>query len=360
MKSNLSLWNLILVIFLFSCTSKKIEEHTEIEFPVTTPLIKDTAVSKEYVCQIRAIQHIELRVLEKGYLQSIYVDEGQAVRSGQNLFQIKPIIYSSERDVARAEVNYANKEYSNTKALADKDVVSKNELALARAKLEKARAELDLAQAHLSFTNIRAPFSGYIGRFQARKGSLMDEGDLLTTLADNSRMWVYFNVQESEYLDFQKYSNKEALRSVKLRMANGDLFPFDGRVETIEADFNNETGNIAFRANFPNPERLLRHGETGNVLVRFPYASAMLIPQKSTYEILDKIYVFVVDNNNVVHSREIKIAAELEDVYVVQSGLGIDDRIILEGLRKVQDGDKIKSKYMDPYKVMSNLKTYAE
>ena len=142
-----------------------------------------------------------------------------------------------------------------------------------------------------------------MGRFQVRQGSLVDEGDLLTTLSDNSTMWVYFNVSEAEYLKYKAQPEADKPTPVKLVMANGQVFDQPGKVETIEADFNNETGNIAFRATFPNPKGLLRHGETGKILMTVPLKNALLIPQKATFDVLDKKFVFVVDEKNVVRSR---------------------------------------------------------
>src|SRR5678816_39100 len=154
--------------------------------------------------------------------------------------------------------------------------------------------------------------------FYARLGSLIDEGDLLTTLSDNSEMWVYFNVPEAEYLNYKSRTRQENLERVQLYMANNEYFKHPGVVKTIEADFNNETGNIAFRATFPNPDRLLRHGETGNIQMIIPLKQALIIPQKATFEVLEKRYVFVVDKNNVAHQREISITSELPDIYVVK------------------------------------------
>lgn len=337
------------------------EEHTEeVTFLATGPLKMDTTVTKDYVCQIHSIQHIELRALEKGYLQKIYVDEGQFIKQGQVMFQIMPMIYQAEQQKAQAEVSLAEIEYQNTKALADSNVVSKNELALAKARLDKAKAELSLAQTHLQFTEIKAPFNGYMDHFQVRLGSLVNEGDLLTTLSDNSKMWVYFNVPEAEYLDYKSKVKKDSMMQVDLLMANNELFPYKGIVETIEADFNNETGNIAFRATFPNPDLLLRHGETGNIRVTSELKNALLIPQKATYEILDKKYVFVIDKNNVVHQRQITIAHELTHIYAVRSGLKEGDKILLEGLRSVKQNQKIRYKYIDPKSAIAHLSLYAE
>jgi membrane fusion protein (multidrug efflux system) len=358
MKRILMAMCLCALILQTSCESKKEEKEEETEFLVTSPLQKDTLITKDYVSQIHAVSHIELRALEKGYLQKIFVDEGQFIRKGQLMFKIMPMLYEAEQQKSQAEVNFADIEYRNTKSLADSNVVSKNELALAKAKLDKAKAELGLATTHLGFTEIRAPFDGMMDHFQVRLGSLLDEGDLLTTMSDNSEMWVYFNVPEAEYLDYK--ANEGSMLNVNLRMANNQLFPYPGVVKTIEADFNNETGNIAFRATFPNPKKLLRHGETGNILVTTPLKNALLIPQKATFEVLEKKYVYVLDKNNVIKTREITIEAELPHIFVVKSGLAKTDKILLEGLRQVHENEKIHVKFVQPDSVISHLSLYAE
>ncbi|WP_027000408.1 efflux RND transporter periplasmic adaptor subunit [Eisenibacter elegans] len=317
--------------------------HSEKEatFLATRPVEKDTTVFKTYVCQVRAYQHIELRALEKGYLQEIYVDEGRSIQQGQLMFRLNPLIYNAEVQKVAAEVRFVEVEYLNTKQLADQNIVSPSELALAKAKLDKAKADLALAQTHLQFTEIRAPFSGMMGRFQVRLGSLLSEGELLTTLSDNSKIWVYFNVPEAEYLDFVANEAQGKLPQVSLQMANGRLFEQKGTVETIEADFNNETGNIAFRATFDNPKRLLRHGETGNILMPVALKGALLIPQQASFEVLGKRYVFVIDPQGVVQMREIMTGAEMPHLLVVTKGLTAADNILVEGLRKVKNGDKV-------------------
>ena len=362
MRNLLMFIGLCALLFSTSCKSHHEGEGEEqFDYTVTSPLKRDTTTIREYVCQIRAIQHIELRALERGYLEKIFVDEGQTVKKGQKMFQIMPLLYNAELQKAQAEANFAEIEYKNTKALADSNVVSPNELALAKAKMDKANAELSLASVHLGFTDIRAPFDGIMDRFYARQGSLLEEGDLLTVIADNSKMWVYFNVPEAEYLNYKLALKGDSVMNVQLLMANQQLFQYPGRVETIEADFNNETGNIAFRATFPNPKSLLRHGETGNVQMIVPYKDALIIPQKATFEVLEKKYVFVVDEEKVVHQKEIEIAAEMPDLYVIKKGVTAKDKIMLEGIRKVRDNDKIeKFTYEDPKTVLAHLKVYVE
>lgn len=336
------------------------ERHEEPgTFRVTHPLRRDADLSRQYVAQVRASQHIELRAFEHGYLKEIFVDEGQEIKAGQKMFQIMPQIYAAEVGKAKAEADLANIEYKNVELLANQDVVAPTELALAKAKASKARAELSLASAHKKLALIHAPFAGIMGRFNVRKGSLLEEGELLTTLSDNSTVWVYFNVTEREYLDFRTTKAKAELAPVRLLMANGEMFDQLGHIDTIEADFNNETGNIAFRASFPNPDGLLRHGETGKIVMPTPIANALIIPQKATFEILDRQYVFVVNAAGMVTSQAVDVIAEMPHMFVVE-GLEEDDQILLEGLRKVRDGAQIEFSVADASDVFFNLELPAE
>lgn len=329
-------------------------------FVVTSPLRTNTELTKEYVAQIHAIRHIEVRALEKGYLQGVFVDEGQQVPAGRKMFQLLPLVYQAEVGKASAEADLSEIEYKNTKLLADKNIVSASELSVMNAKLNKAKAEVTLASTHRSLTELRAPFSGIVGRFRVRPGSLLAEGDLLTTLSDNSTVWVYFNVSEPEYLAHKTRAKDEPHTPVKLVMADGRIFDQPGKVETIEADFDNGTGNVAFRAAFPNPEGLLRHGETGKIQMTLPLKNALLIPQKATFDVLDRKFVYVVDDKLVVHSRPITVAAELPHVFVIETGLDEHDKVLVDGIRKVHDGATIGMDFKEPADVMAHLDVAAE
>ena len=350
----------LVMALLSGCHHSEEPKEEMLKLEVTHPLRKDTSITKEYVSQIHAFKHIELRALERGYVQNIFVDEGQMVKQGQRMFKIMPNVYEVDLQKSKAEAEMVHIEYQNTKALTDKKIVSTNELALAKAKLDKANAEVSLAQTHLNFTNINAPFSGIMDHFNVRNGSLVDEGDLLTTLSDISKMWVYFNVPEAEYLDYKTNKLDENPVAVRLKMANGEVFDQAGKIETIEADFDNKTGNIEFRAVFPNPKQILRHGETGNILIDIPYKNALIIPQKATFEILDKTYVYVVNKEHKLEQRLITVAAELPYLFIVKSGLKEGDNVLLEGLRKVHNGEKIELNFQPPEKVISQLELYAE
>ncbi len=360
MKKILFYAGVFMLVSFTSCRTKneKKEEHTK--FLVTNPIKKDTSITKDYVSQIHSIRHIEVRAMEKGYLKHISVDEGQHVKKGQLMFQIMPNVYQAELQKAQAESKATEIELQNTKLLADGKVVSQNELAMANANYDKAKAEVLLAQTHLNFTKIKAPFDGIMDHLEAREGSLIDEGELLTKLSDNSKMWVYFNVPEAEYLDYITSADKDSKKEVELLMANNKRFNQKGVVETIEGEFNSETGNIAFRAMFPNPDGILRHGETGSVLMAVSFEDAILIPQKATFEILDKTYVFVVDKDHKVKQQEISIGAELPHLFVVSKGLSENDTILLEGIRMVKNNQEIHTKFLEPNQVFSELDLYAE
>lgn len=344
---------------LVSCHESK--HHSEkTVFGVSKPWRQDVVIELEYVAQIRAIQHIDVRAIEKGYLQTIFVDEGQSVKKGDKLFQIMPNLMQAEYEKARAEYEVAKIQFENTENLYKKKVVSKNELALKRADFSRREAVLNLAKTHLDFTTISAPFDGIVDRFRVRLGSLLEEGELLTTLSDISQLWVYFNVSERDYLNYMK-TKKDAGRgdTVRLRLANGELFEHPGIIETIEADFDSETGNLPFRATFPNPDKLLRHGETGNVIITEKLSNALVVPQKAVFNVLDKRFVFVVDKDGKVAQREVFVQSEVPHMFVIESGVTEQDNVLLEGLGKVSNDMTIKTKTVEVAEVKKSFELEA-
>jgi membrane fusion protein, multidrug efflux system len=230
-------------------TTQPHQEHYKIV--VTNPKATDVIITQQYVCQFHARRHINVCAFQNGYLEEISVKGGQAVKKGDSMFKIK------------------------------------------------AKAELNL-------TNIKAPFDGIVDRLHEQLGSLIKQGDILTTLSDNRVMWAYFNVPEKQYLEYMAARKQDQEDpKVELVLANGNKFPQSGKIGAIEAQFNNTNGNIAFRADFPNPDGLLRHGQAGAILIHRTLHDAIVIPQRATYEFLDKRYVYVVGKDDVVHQREI-------------------------------------------------------
>jgi len=336
---------------------------------VTSPQVKDVVVTQHYPCQIRSRRHIVVRALSAGFLEAIPVKEGQAVKKGDVLFKVVPILYKARLDAELAEVKLAQIELDNTKKLFNQKVVTQQEVALHEAKLARAQAKATLAEAELSFTAVKAPYDGLLGRLEQQEGSLVNEKDVLTTLSDNSVMWVYFHVPEARYLEYrrQQGESKDPSRfklvdsRIELVLADDSKFNQDaGNGVTVESTFNNETGTIAFRADFPNPDRLLRHGQTGTVLIRWPLKNATVIPQRATLEVLDRRYVYVVGKDNVVHAREIVVQNEVDDIFVIKKGLEATDKIVLEGGRQLCDGDKVEYVFRKPEKAIGSPKNDRE
>ncbi len=266
---------------------------------VTVVQSKTLTITQRYNGRINARRHIEVRTPAEGQIAAILVKEGQAVKQGDLLFQVGP---SMDEEKPGAEIR-------------DKTV------------------------------SIKAPFDGLVGRFPRQRGSFVLKGETLTTLSDNSLMWVYFNVPEARYLEYMAdVSQIKEDPPIELILANGHKYPQTGKIGAIEAEFNTNSGNIAFRADFPNPDRLLRHGQTGTVLINRVLENAIVIPQQATFEKLDKRYVYVVDKDHVAHQREIVIQNETEDLFVVKKGVGVGDKIVLEGIKLVHDGDKVESR----------------
>jgi len=376
------------VLFLPACHKhndpKDLEHHTIV---VTSPRAMDVVITQQYVCQIHSKRHIKVRALQSGYLESIPVNEGQEVKEGQVLFKVIPILYKTKLDAEQAEAKLAELELNNTRRLYDQTppVVSIQEVALYEAKLAKAQAKAEQAKAELNFTEVKAAFRGIIDRQEEQHGGLVKEGDVLTTLSDNSLMWVYYNVPEAQYLHdmadmlgpkfkgkdlqtrlnaFTAEMNRQA--RIELVLANGDRFKTEtgeiitGKVGAIGTKFNNENGNVSLRADFPNPDHLLRHGMTGTILIHRTLHNAVVIPQRATFEILDKQYVYVVGKDDVVHQREIKIQNELEDIFVIESGLAVGDTVVYEGIRQVHDGEKVEFEFRPVEQILERLKFHAE
>ena len=336
---------------------------------VTSPLETDVVVTQRYSSQIRSWRHIEVRALSAGYLEAIPVKEGQAVKKGDVLFKGVPTLYRAKLDAELAEVELARIELENTKKLFTQKVVTQQEVALFEAKLQRAQAYAKLAEAELNFATVRAPFDGLVGRLEQQEGSLVKEGDALTTLSDNSVMWVYFHVPEARYLEYKARQGKSKDPSrielvdsrIELVLADDSTFKQNaGNVVTVEGKFNNETGTIAFRADFPNPDLLLRHGQTGILAIRRTVKDATVIPRRATFEILDRRYVYVVGKDDVAHPREIVVAHEADNVFVVKRGLDVTDKIVLEGGRQLRDGDKVESVFRKPEEVTGRPKTNGE
>ncbi|MDB5390115.1 MAG: bepF [Planctomycetaceae bacterium] len=309
----------------------------------TSPQVKAVMITQSYVCQIEAQRFVKICASERGNLDEVAVKEGQMVKEGDLLFKLRPVLSQAKLDAERATVKISQLEANTTKLQAMQKMSSEQELAIREAELDKAKARERMLAAKVDRATVTAPFGGIIQRIHHQKGTLVEDGDVLTTLSDSSSIWANFDVPETRYFEFMadRNQNKDDLK-LELVLANGTKFKHPGKLGAIVADFNNRTGTIPFRADFPNPDRLLRKGQTGNVLIHRVLKDALVIPHRAVFNLLDKRYVFVVDNNDVVHQREIEITNELEDLFVIKQGVGVNDKIVLDGVMQIQDGEKIE------------------
>lgn len=350
---------ILICLYIPGCSFMGGENETKtdtLKLPVTSLIRIDTVFHTDYIADIHAIQNIEIRSRVKGFLDAIYVDEGQLVKKGELLFKISDLEYKAELvkananlKAAIAELKTVEVELQRVKLLVENKVVTKTELEMNEAKRDAAKAKIEEAESNrsnaeykLSYTLITAPFEGCIDRFALKAGSLVDEGALLTSLSDNQQVFAYFNVSEREYLDLVPNMNDHlANNDVELVLANNGKHLHKGKIETIDGEFDKNTGNIAFRAKFPNPAKVLKHGSSGKVRLSKGLHNALIVPQKATFEIQDRIYVYVVDKNNRVKAKSFIPAMRFPHFYVVETGLGADEKIVYEGIQRIHEDSEI-------------------
>ncbi len=339
------------------------EKHDRaVDVPVIRLVEKDTVLEQLYVTDIHAIQNVQVRAKVAGYIENILVDEGQTVKKGQLLFVINDAEYQVELSKAKAayaqtlaEAKTSELELKRIKILVDKKVISQTEVELgeakvklAEARIEEARSTVDHCKIHLSYTQVRAPFDGVIDRIPLKRGSLVAEGNLLTSISDLKAMYAYFKFSENEYLHYLKLKklHKEYASSVDLVLTDGSDYPQKGEVEIMESEFDENTGSIAFRARFPNPELILKHGATGKLRLKTMMPDAILVPQKAVMEIQDKNYVFVVEKDNTIRMKSFLPKTRIDEFIIVQSGLGPEDTIVYEGVQSIREGTLINPRFV--------------
>ena len=332
-------------------------EEAGLALPVASPTVADRSIERAYVAEIRAVRHAEIRSRSKGVIEAVAVDEGQAVKAGDTLFSIDARALKKEVLAARAaaataeaELRGGQLERENMQLLIDKNVVSKAEVAILdakiqtlKAKVEEARAGAGRAAVELGYATIKAPFDGVVNRIPRKVGSAVAEDELLTTITDTSEVYAYFRVSEREYLEYSAASG-ERPKEVTLRLADGSTFPAAGVIDAIESEFDKDTGNIAYRAKFPNAAGTLKHGSSGKVVLATELRGALLVPQKSTFEVQGEVFVYALDADNTARARKLVPKARLADAFVVESGLQKDDRFVLEGVQKVKEGSRIHAR----------------
>jgi membrane fusion protein (multidrug efflux system) len=245
----------------------------------------------------------------------------------------------------------ARVEVKQRQTLFNKKVVADNELEIAKAKFEAAEAKVAYAQAEanaivqqISFTTIKAPFDGIIDNIPLKEGSLIQNGMLLTTVSELDEVYAYFSIPENKYFQWISDKKLEDKRKIELILPNGNKYQYDGDLETADGEIDKQTGSIQYKAKFPNPSGLIKHGTSGKLIISENQPNALIVPQKSVFSIQDKRFVFTVNKSKIVKMTTITIGGTLEDSYIVDSGLKEGDIIVKEGTQSLRDGEQIKIK----------------
>lgn len=319
----------------------------------------------EYPVSIQGAADIDVRPQVSGYLQHTFVDEGAYVKAGQTLFQIDPQPFKEALNNAKASLRAAEAAVLNAQLevekltpLVENKVVSdfqlktaKTAYQIAQANAEQARAGVASAEINLSYTNIRAKVSGYIGRIPKKQGSLVSPGDqaALTQLSDIHEVRAYFALAENDFNAFNShYPGKtpaeriKNLPDVELLLSDHAAYPFKGKIDMIDGQFDKNTGAITLRASFPNANSVLRSGNTGKIRLGLQHSDAVLVPQSATFEMQDKVFVFALNNQNKVVKTPINVVGKSGAHYLIKEGVRPGDQIVLSGFDRLQDGQVIK------------------
>ncbi|NTU58350.1 MAG: efflux RND transporter periplasmic adaptor subunit [Chlorobiaceae bacterium] len=333
--------------------------------PVMTVQPASAVVSSGYSVRLEGLANAEIRPQVDGVLLGILVREGDLVKKGQPLFRIDDAVYREQyatalasRHAAEAQAAVARVNAEKLVPLVENKVVAPVQLTTAKAQEQaaKALAEQSAAMAraahiNLGYTVIKAPVGGYVGRIPFRQGNLLtrNQSQALTTLSDVTRMYAVFSISETEFARFKSvYAGNTiqekiaAVPPVRLMLSDGSLYAHEGRLESISGEFDRATGSIGLRAEFPNSEGLLRSGNSGKVILSTSYSGVLLVPQASTVELQDKVFVFVLQKGNKVRKQVISVSGKSGPDYIVTAGLNSGDQIVTAGIDKLQDGAVIK------------------
>lgn len=349
---------------MVSCGNNGNMKMGDNEYPVETIGTQGSEMQTTYPASIKGIQDVEIRPKVSGFITQLCVQEGQAVKAGQLLFVIDNTTYQAQvrqaqaaLSSAKAQLNTSKLTYENSKKLFEKNVIGSYELQTAQNTYENARATVAQAQAALSsakdmldFCYVKSPANGVIGSLPYKVGALVSASsvDPLTTVSDVATVEVYFSMTEKDILNLTKkaggiHAAISDFPAVKLQLADGTMYNEPGKVTKVSGVINQTTGSVSMIARFPNPNRLLKSGASGTIVVPRVSNNSIVIPQSATTEIQDKIFVYVVTPQNRVKYTEIQVDPQNDgNHYVVTNGLNAGDRIVTKGLTSLTDSMEIK------------------
>lgn len=356
----------VLSVWVYGCTPKKADQAntTPPKVSINTIHTAPATIKRTYTGNIEGANDIDIHPQIEGYLVRIFVDEGSFVRKGQPLFEIAPrpfneVVNTSEASlkVAEAEVQELEIEVNRLRNLVNGKVISPTELQQTEAKLNAAKASVQQNRAlnkaaviNKNFTSIKAPFDGFIGRIPYKVGSLVGSGEqeTLTRLSSIHTIRFYFSMSEQEFLSFKKRYAGNSLQEkicnvppLALRLPDNSIYPHTGKLEMIQGQFDRSTNTITFRASFPNPNGLLRSGNTGVIILDYTVPEAISIPQTATFFLQNKTFVMLLDKDNRISNKMITILDKDTANYIVESGLTTGDSIVAKGLERLKEGMQV-------------------
>lgn len=356
---------LVAALTLVSCGKKSgggLASLQDNEFAVRTAGVSSADMQTTYPATIKGIQDVDVHPKISGFITNVYVHEGQTVSAGQPMFTIDSETYHAQvsqaraaLNTARAQANTARLTYLNNKKLFDQHIIGQYELetaqnsySTAQAQVAQAQAALASASETLSWCVVRAPSAGVVGSLPFKKGALVSAQNTLTTVSDISTVEVFFSMSEPDILSMSKTAGSVAgvlkeMPMVKLQLADGTIYNQPGRVVKMSGVIDASTGAYTLIAHFSNPQRLLKSGGAGQIVVPHVSNSAIIIPQEATVQVQDKIFVYLVGSNNKVKYTEIKVNPQDDGInYIVTAGLHVGDRYVSKGITKLTDGEQIK------------------
>jgi len=377
----------VALLLLSSCGDKKEKSAAAAStaapaqsYPVFKVSAQNTTLNNDYPATLQGQQNIEIRPKIDGYIDQIYIDEGSVVKKGQVLFRLNAPQYAQEVNnsaaaisSAEAALSEAELQVNKTKPLVEKDIISHYDLESAqytlkarKAALAQAKASLANAKTNLGYTTVTSPVNGVVGTIPYKLGSLITAttSQPLTTVSNIGNVYAYFSLNEKQLLNFSRTVKGKTMKEklgntppVSLILSDGSAYPETGKVETISGLINTETGSASFRATFPNPVGLIRSGGSAVIRIPEPVEDALLIPQKASYELQGKHFVYVVDDKGAVKNTEIQIMDLAKGQYfLVTAGLKANDTVVLDGTSSLKDGVVIKSDEQSSAVIYKDLK----
>lgn len=349
----ISLYSSLAALFiLVSCGKKEQQAPAQgsMPFPVQTIAKQDATVYEEYSATLEGVQNVQIRPKVNGFIQKIYVDEGQMVTKGQLLFKLETQTLNQDASAAKAAVNAAQVEVDRLIPLVERKIISNVQLETAKARLAQAKSAYGSIAVTIGYGTIVSPASGVIGSIPFKEGSLVSSASEqpLTTVSDTRTVRAYFSMNEKQLLNFNKTfkgaTTAEKLKSVpevSLLLVDDSEYDHKGKIATVNGLINPSTGTTQFRADFQNPQGLLRSGSTGVVRIPITQKDVVLVPQNAVFEMQGKKIIYVVGNDNKVKSRIITTNGTSGLNFIVTQGLEVGEKVVVEGASKMKDDMEI-------------------